>query len=210
MIKKRFISSVSLILFLAVNLFSNNGDKKLVLSEFTVVQNGTKTDIKWSMNHEPLGTYFTVEKSTDGKEFKKLIDLPVSENGNLFEEYFETDYQPYKGISYYRIKQTDEEGIVYYSEITAVKYNEEQTARLRTSLPANDASLAANIKNAQGRENLFVLRDVDGNDYYSKINLAKEDNYLYASNAYPEIAPGIYRIVGASDNRLYSLKLVIK
>src|SRR6185369_2113772 len=92
--------SAFLLLF-AAGLLANNDDQKLALGDFTVMQNGTKTDIKWSLNRTPLGTFFTIEKSTDGKMFSKLIDLPVSENGNIYEEYFETDYQPYKGVSYY-------------------------------------------------------------------------------------------------------------
>jgi len=197
-------------LFISFQLISNNDDRKLALLDFTVVQNGTKTDIKWSMNREPLGTYFTIEKSTDGKDFVKVIDLPVAENGNVFEEYFETDYQPYKGISYYRVKQTDDAGNTYYSDLVSVKYNDEQSQRLHAGIPKNDANLTSTIKVAEGREALFVLRDADGNDHYSKINLAQEDNYLYASQAYPQLPPGIYRIVGASNNQLYSLKLIIK
>ena len=196
-------------LLLSVSPLFSNDDRKLVLQEFMVVQNGAKTDIKWILNREPLGTYFTIEKSQDGKNFTKLIDLPIAENGNIFEEYFETDYQPYKGESFYRLRQTDEAGNVYYSENISFKYNEEQSRYLVSSLP-NDVALASNIKNAEGRETLFVLRDADGNDHYSKISIGKEDTYLYATEANPPIPPGIYRIVGASNNQLYSLKLVIK
>jgi len=193
----------------AFDLFSSD-DKKLALQEFTVVQNGAKTDIKWILNREPVGTYFTIEKSTDGKNFAKIIDLPIAENGNIFEEYFETDYQPYKGVSFYRIRQTDEAGNVYYSENVSFKYSEEQSRYLVSSLPKDDVALANNVKNAEGRETLFVLRDADGNDHYSKISMEREDTYLYATTSDPPLPPGIYRIVGASNNQLYSLKLVIK
>jgi len=199
-----------LFLFLSFRLVSNNDDRKLALHEFNVVQNGTKTDIKWIMNREPLGTYFTIEKSTDGKDFVKVIDLPVAENGNIFEEYFETDYQPYKGVSFYRLKQTDDAGNTYYSDMVSVKYSEEQSQRLYSAIPQNDPNLVANVKNAEGREGLFILRDADGNDHYSKINLQEEDNHLYAAWAFPQVPPGIYRIVGSSNNQLYSLKLIIK
>ncbi len=194
---------------LAFSSFSNNDERKLPVLDFSVVQNGNKTDIKWSMNREPLGTYFTIEKSNDGKVFSKVIDLPVSLKGNIFEEYFETDYQPYKGVSYYRIRQTDDAGNVYYSDVTAFKFNDEQTQRIYSSLP-QDPNLINNVKNAEDKEGLFILRDADGNDYFSKVNLKQEDNHLYASHAYPEMAPGIYRIVGSSNNQLYSLKVVVK
>jgi hypothetical protein len=192
-------------------LFGNNDDRKLALSEFTVVQNGTKTDIKWSLNRAPLGTYFTIEKSVDGKSFSKLIDLPVAENGNIYEEYFETDYQPYSGTSFYRIRQTDDEGNVYYSDPITLKYRDEQSKRVNTSLSAEDVgNLLDGIQSAEQQESLLVLRDADGNDHASKIVLGQEDNYLFVKNMDPQLATGIYRIVGASNNQLYSLKVVVK
>ena len=210
MYKYIFISFFSFLLISSTGLFSNNEDRKLSLQEFSVTQNGSKTDIKWIMNREPLGTYFTIEKSVDGKTFAKVIDMPVSENGNMFEEYLETDYQPYKGVSYYRIKQTDDAGNMYCSDVITFKYNEEQSRLTTVAMPKDDANFVSAFKNIEGKESLFVLRDADGNDYYSKLRLGKEDMYLYAFAANPQIAPGIYRVVGTTTNQLYSLKVVIK
>ncbi len=198
------------LLMLSASFFAGNDDRKLSLLDFTVTQNGVKTDIKWSLNREPLGTFFTIEKSLNGKDFSKVIDLPVAENGNLFEEYFETDYQPHKGISYYRIKQTDDSGNAYYSETISVKFSEEQSQRIHAGISSGDKIQVATLKTFAGHEGLLVLRDSDGNDHYSKVRLGQEDNYLYAAGACPELATGIYRIVGSTNDQLYSLKLVVK
>src|SRR5882757_7272868 len=82
----------------------------LVLIDFTVIQSGNKVDVKWKTSIETGGPYFTIEKSKDGKEYTKIVDLPETEDGTVYSDYFETDYQPYSGVSYYRIKQTDETG----------------------------------------------------------------------------------------------------
>lgn len=188
----------------------NTEERKLALVDFTVVQNGNKADVKWSMNREPLGHYFTIEKSTDRKNFTKVIDMPVTENGNIYEEYMETDYQPFKGISYYRIRQTDEDGNVYYSDIITAKFTDEQSKFVGLAVPKNEPAIDAALKSIENTQNLYVLRDTDGNDFYSRIALGKEDNYLVVLQAYPQMAPGIYRIVGTTNNQLYSLKVVIK
>lgn len=206
----RIVKIFTFFLFLSLQFLAGNDERRLLLADFSVVQNGSKTDIKWSLNREPFGTYFTIEKSTDGKNFNKVVDQPVAENGNLYEEYFETDYQPYKGVSYYRVKQTNEAGEVFCSEPVAFKYSEESSQRLAAALPKDDASLNTAVKSAEGRETLFILRDADGNDYYSKIDPQLEDNYMYVSKDNANLPQGIYRIVGTSNNQLYSLKLIIK
>ena len=198
------------IVLLSFSVAANADERKLPLLEFSVIQNGSKSDIKWTMNVPPVGTYFTIEKSLDGKNFTKLIDMPVAENGNIFEQYFETDYQPYKGLSFYRIRQTDESGEIWYSDIITAKFNDSQSARQFSAIPAENVDLQLDLISNQEKQTLYVLRDTDGNDYYTKLNLGKQDNHLVAIDAPSQMAPGIYRIIGAANDRFYSLKLVIK
>ena len=100
----------------------------LELVNFTVVKSGIKLDIKFTTTVETGGPYFTIEKSKDGKEFTKLVDIPAIQSGTTYSDYYETDYQPYNGVSYYRIKQTDEAGNYRYSQIVTFKPEEEQSA----------------------------------------------------------------------------------
>lgn len=207
--KLLFFSLLCLCLQASITV-ANANERKLPLLEFSVVQNGNKSDIKWTMNVPAVGTYFTIEKSLDGKNFTKLIDMPVSENGNIFEQYFETDYQPYKGLSFYRIRQTDEAGEIWYSDVITAKFNDSQSTRQFSAIPAENVDLQLDLISSPEKQTLYVLRDTDGNDHYSKLNLGKEDNHLVALDAPSQMAPGIYRIIGSSNDRFYSLKLVIK
>src|ERR1700757_2627604 len=87
------------------------GDGGLELIDFSVVQNLNKIDIRWSTSVlKTGGPYFCIEKSKDGKNFTKVVDMPAVDNQSSYADYFETDYQPYEGVSYYRIKQVDAVG----------------------------------------------------------------------------------------------------
>ncbi len=54
---------------------------------------------------------------------RKVIDVPGAGNSTTLRDYAETDYQPYTGTSYYRLKQTDKNGVFTYSSIVPVNFN---------------------------------------------------------------------------------------
>lgn len=188
---------------------AGNGERRLGLQDFSVAQNGRKTDIKWSLNNPPLGDHFTIEKSIDGKHFTKLIDMPVSESGNPYEEYYESDYQPASGVTFYRICQADEAGHLYYSETLCLKYNTGQAYRFNPTLRKRKQA-AAEESHTEKKPGLFVLRDADGNDYYALLDLKKENGQLWVAASEPIMPAGVYRIIGTSKNELLDERLNIR
>ena len=167
----------------------------LQLIDFTVFQSGNKVDIKWKTSIETGGPFFTIEKSKDGKEYTKIVDLPATEDATVYSDYFETDYQPYAGVSYYRIKQTDAEGNFRYSQVVVLKIEEEEQL----------SSVDLSSKN----ETLVILRDTNGNDFYSKAILTPENRKVYSASL-SSIPAGTYNIVGSSNEELYTGTLIVK
>ena len=192
--KKKLSLSFLLLLFVSASAWAVV-IPPLVLIDFTVTQSGNKVDIKWKTSIETGGPYFTVEKSKDGKEYAKIVDLPATEDGTVYSDYFETDYQPYQGVSYYRIKQTDETGNFRYSQTVVLKIEEDKNRQVSNI----DLSLD---------ETLIVLRDANGNDFYSKAIITSENNKLYTSSSF--IPAGEYVIVGSSNEEIHSDVLTVK
>jgi hypothetical protein len=190
---------LSLFLFVFISAWAQ---KPLELLDFTAIQNGSKVDVKWKTSIETGGPYFTIEKSKDGKEFTKVVDIPAFESGTVYSDYFETDYQPYIGISYYRIKQTDEVGNFRYSQTVILKVEEEQNVKTYVS-KVDKSNLGNEPKN---NETLLVLRDVNGNDYYAKA----EDSGASILTLTSSIGAGTYRVVGSSNDEIYKKKLIVK
>ncbi len=190
---------LSLFLFVFISAWAQ---KPLELLDFTAIQNGSKVDVKWKTSIETGGPYFTIEKSKDGKEFTKVVDIPTFESGTVYSDYFETDYQPYTGVSYYRIKQTDEVGNFRYSQTVILKVEEEQNVKTYVS----KADKSNTVNEQKNNETLLVLRDANGNDYYAKA----EDSNLNALSLTSSIGAGTYRIVGSSNDEMYKQKLIVK
>jgi hypothetical protein len=191
----------------------------LELINFTAVQHGSKIDIKFSTSVETGGPYFTIEKSKDGKDFTKLVDIPGIEKGSIYSDYFETDYQPYNGVSYYRVKQTDEAGNYRYSQTVAFKLEEEQAAK--NELAANTISqisgiiydVSGNISQTTANnknETLLVLRDASGNDYYTMVALNYKKNSLKSQEMFPPVSQGTYQVISSSNDELNNQRVIVK
>jgi hypothetical protein len=193
---KNFLS----LLFLSV-IASAWAQKPLELLDFTTIQNGNKVDVKWKTSIETGGPYFTIEKSKDNKEFTKVVDIPTFESGTVYSDYFETDYQPYTGVSYYRIKQTDEDGNFRFSQTVILKVEETQTTKAYISKINTSTE-----QNLPKNEILLVLRDSNGNDHYAK---AENDN-TNTINLTSSISVGTYRVVGSSNDEIYKQTLIVK
>ncbi len=67
-------------------------------------------DITWSTASEINNDYFTIQRSTDATSWEFVKNIPGHGNSNMVLYYATTDNDPYSGVSYYRLKQTDFDG----------------------------------------------------------------------------------------------------
>ena len=78
-------------------------------------------NLSWATGSEINNDYFTVERSSDGINFEEVLKRKGAGNSTISHNYDDEDKDPLKGISYYRLKQTDYDGKFTYSDIKSVK-----------------------------------------------------------------------------------------
>ncbi len=71
---------------------------------------GDQVAISWATATELNSDFFTVERSADGLNFLKVLNVQAAGNSTSLIEYRVFDDQPLNGTSYYRLKQTDFDG----------------------------------------------------------------------------------------------------
>ncbi len=77
------------------------------LTAFTAtLQNGVVA-LNWTTKSEINNNYFTLEKSTDGINWTAFAQVDAAGNSSVEINYRYVDEDPYLGVSYYRLKQTD-------------------------------------------------------------------------------------------------------
>ena len=180
------------------------------LLSFNAIPNGDKVDIKWETVSESNNKYFTIEKSSDGMHFTKVMDHPGAGNSTSYRNYAETDYQPYSGISYYRLKQTDFNGNFNYFNMVPVNFEKQTSLTLYPNPISTTQPLNISTQGYQNDQVLVVLSDMQGNEFFSKVLVSTENNQIFALNETSTLAPGCYIVTASSNNKIYNYKLIVK
>ena len=170
-----------------------------------------KVDLKWITSSEVNNNYFSIERSKDALIWEEIIITNGAGNSNVNIEYFETDYEPYDGISYYRLKQTDFDGNFEYFNIVPVKVDLSNKSEM--SLFPNPLRRGEELKINLGgikEDVLIVIRDAKGQEFYSKAEIHIENNQLIAVPIDANIPAGMYIVTASSENQIYSQKLLIR
>ncbi len=95
-----------------------------LLSFDAVKHDASSVFVDWQTASEIGNDYFTVQRSKNIEDWENVTIVPALENTNTLSYYNIFDYQPYLGISYYRLKQTDYNGMYSYSDIKEVNFGE--------------------------------------------------------------------------------------
>lgn len=161
------------------------------LLQFTALLNKNKeVDLKWTTASEINNDYFTVERSTDGKTFEAIGVLDGAGNSSAMLAYSLTDKNPIKGISFYRLMQTDFNGDYSYSQIETIKLLEEGSIAIYPN-PANQSILVSSQGNEFNLEEAELkILDVLGQNVSSISILNHSENAVLIDVS--KLTPGNY------------------
>src|SRR5262249_37045293 len=80
------------------------------LVSFTGAPDGHEVLTQWITATERNNAWFDVERSADGNDFERVGRLPGAGNSDGTLWYELVDPQPLSGLSYYRLRQIDDDG----------------------------------------------------------------------------------------------------
>jgi len=103
---------------------SNNTLPIELISFEAEVKNEKHIELNWLTATEHNNDYFTIERSENGFDWSDISRIEGSINSSSIISYSTIDYEPLKGHSYYRLKQTDIDGQYSYSNIVTVNFDQ--------------------------------------------------------------------------------------
>ncbi len=101
--------------------FGGCGPLPVSLQSIELISNEKSICIRWVTLTESNNNYFTVERSVDGMNFSKIVEVKGAGNSNSKIKYEVKDWEPLNGVSYYRLRQTDFDGQYSFSETLSIE-----------------------------------------------------------------------------------------
>jgi hypothetical protein len=84
---------------------------------------GNSVYLNWETVTEIGNDFFTIERSIDAQKWEVIQNMKGAGNSDNLLNYTFIDKEPYQGVSYYRLKQTDYNGNFEYSKVVSVYAN---------------------------------------------------------------------------------------
>ena len=191
---------------------TSNNALPIELVSFTVEPEGSKAKINWRTASERDNDFFTVERSSDGRNFEILGTVKGAGTSIQALDYSYTDDNPLSEISYYRLKQTDYNGHFEYFTPKSLSMEKTLAEFHIISVNPNPFTEQLNIKYFSPDEmeaDLKLLR-VNGTEVLSqKINIEQGER-VYTMYDAGSLTSGMYIIALSTNDKMLGTYRVVK
>jgi len=102
---------------------SGSGPLPITLLSFNARPEQSLVKVNWATATEINSDYFSVERSSDGEDYRVIKTAQAAGNSYSNKYYSIEDNEPINGWSYYRLKETDFDGAITYSAPVAVYFD---------------------------------------------------------------------------------------
>jgi Secretion system C-terminal sorting domain/G8 domain len=181
------------------------------LLEFKAYFCEEKVCLNWTTLTETNNDFFSIDKTKDNIHFEPAAYVKGAGNSTNVLHYSTTDLQPYDGVSYYRLKQTDFNGAYSYYSLQMVEKGASSSFNLNLfPNPGSIREVNLSIQSESGKEVLVVVYDITGREAFSTIKVTERNGEnVFALDPNGKLEKGIYFVIGTSDKRMESKKLII-
>ncbi|MGL4596720.1 MAG: hypothetical protein ACRCYO_04280, partial [Bacteroidia bacterium] len=118
---KKFFFSLVFMCTLGTGFAQNKSQETVVLNSLFAVPNGSQVQLTWTSDMQFTSGHYIVERSKNGNEF---VEVSRTQASSSQVEFLETDFHPYDGLSYYRLRLVDQAGNVQFSNMAPIKFVE--------------------------------------------------------------------------------------
>jgi endonuclease I len=144
-----------------VSGLGNPGPLPIELLNFEGIYKNDYVLLKWQTASEINNDYFTIERSTNAVQFDAISNISAAGNSNSTINYQYIDHIPFEEKTlYYRLKQTDFNGMFTYSKTISITPDFEKTIRSKQYI--NNKTLFIDIKSSETQNIQLEFYSING------------------------------------------------
>ncbi|MEP7142459.1 MAG: T9SS type A sorting domain-containing protein [Ferruginibacter sp.] len=183
--------------------FSPGGPLPLKLLAFTVaLQNANTAKVQWQIATPEDGNKYELQRSSDGRAF---LSIAIQKNGSLT-SFSYADNSLSNGTYYYRLKITDKDGKIIYSNIAIIKVgSKEQMISAYPNPVKRGESLQLSLQNIKAGQ--IEIINAAGQVMYTNSSKTTGSISIPVSASF---ATGIYLLRVISENKVTTQKISIR
>lgn len=179
------------------------------LLSFNATGNKNIVDVNWETATEINNDFFEVERSADGIYFELVTRVTGAGNSSQVLHYQISDIRPFYGVSYYRLKQTDYDGMFQYSQIRKVEMSNMISGNIYPN-PVIAGHASVHIYGNKSENIVIDMYDSGMKKIYSKATIFPETGISkFVIDTPFQPAKGIYFITVMTTGIFYSEKLIV-
>lgn len=181
------------------------------LAEFEVSYDPLEkgANIFWKTETEKDNDHFILEKSVNNEDFEPLYKIEGAGTTSHSTEYFAFDPNVSYGVSYYRLKQVDENGEFEYSEVRSIHVFEESLDKLTISPNPTNDHVRLFFNSYYKDDARLIVSDFTGKALIEKnINVQKSGNAVILDVS--DFEKGIYVVKIVTNQKIYSGRIIKK
>ncbi len=186
----------------------------ITLLSFDAMKQLNSVKLEWVTTSEINNDFFTIERSTDGRNFEKVDIIKGAGNSSELKAYSLYDHQPAEGVNYYRLKQTDFNGDFTFSEMVAVTISK-STAIVQASTvypnPTNGNQLFLELYTKESGQLDLLISSMSGRVVIQRTVILDglPTNYEVELLRGLSLSPGTYIITYSLDDEVVGNKQFI-
>ncbi|MFC0772262.1 T9SS type A sorting domain-containing protein [Terrimonas alba] len=182
----------------------------VVFANVRAYEKNAGVQIEWSnLTEKDVATY-TVERSSNGRDFSGIAEQLPTSNQNDQADYSAFDASPFAGVNYYRIKAVETTGKTVYSKVLSVNLGKAGKGLSLYPNPVSGNQVTISLSNIKrGQYNIRVV-NVGGQDIHKQIITNQSSNFTQTIDLPSSIKPGVYNMVITGDDYRESKMFIVQ
>jgi hypothetical protein len=189
------------VIYIKTLCFTSPPPLPIMLLSFTAEIDENHVQLDWSTASELNNDYFNVEHSKDGVVFTSVNKIRGAGNSVQTLNYSSIHHPAIDGISYYRLKQTDYDGKISYSDKVSVEFNDNLIFDIYPNPFSGEATFhtSAALRNAR-------LMIYNSQQLVKQIDGISDQTFTFNRE---NLSSGLYWIKLVQENRVIAIRKLI-